>query len=272
MTGRVSFSFYIIFIVLVAFLLGGAGRTKVVFPSHGEKFYYFNPDSPQSNMARLKGGMDYFLKQAGFPIAFTPFARFNDFDRLNSDVPPKFILLPQWYFQEHADEMGLEPLLLPIRNGQSSYHKLLLTSKQSDLSLATLSKKTMAMTFLGAGGRAQLSKLLFARQKLVVDDLNVVITPKDSDSLFALVLGQVDLALVSRVNLRNISKINPRIAESVRPLTQSESISLPILCYRKGHISQEKIDEVKSLFLASNPKTNLIMEMLQFDAWQEYSN
>ncbi len=272
MSGRFSFISFTIFLVITAFLLGNAGRTEVVLPSHGEKFYYFNPDSPQSNMARLKGAMDSFLKKANFPVAFTPFTRFNDFDRLTLDMPPKFVLLPQWYFQENRDKMQFVPLLVPTRDGPSSYRKVLLTSKQSDISLQTLSQKTLAMTFMGDRGRARLNRLLFARHQLSVDDLNIVITPKDSDSLFALALGQVDMALVSKVNLDNIARINPRISEAVRPLAQSEPISLPILCYLKGGLSQNKIDEIKNLFLASNSKTNLIMEMLEFDGWQEYSN
>ncbi len=272
MTRHRQLLIFAIFLSLFAFLADGTGNKKVTFADKGEKFYYFNPDSPQSNMVRLKQEMDNFLKQANFPFSFTPFARFSDFDRLSKVVPPNFVLLPQWYFEKNRDKMQFVPLLVPTRNGSTSYRKLLLTSKQSEATLTTLTKKTLAMTFLGADGGSQLTKLLFAQHNINVDDLNIVVTPKDSDALFALALGQVEMALVSEENLTNIGKVNPIILESVRSLTESIPISLPILCYRKGAIPQEKIEEIKNLFLGSNKKQIAIMDILQFDGWQEYYN
>nr|MBF0221846.1 PhnD/SsuA/transferrin family substrate-binding protein [Desulfobulbaceae bacterium] len=272
MTNRLPLLAFAIILGLLVFLVGSSGDLRHGFADRGEKFYYFNPDSPQSNMSRLKVEMDSFLKEANFAFSFTPFARFSDFDRLSKVVPPNFVLLPQWYFEENREKMQFIPLLIPTRNGTTSYRKLLLTSKNSDTTLSTLSKRTIAMTFLGTDGYSGLGKLLLAQHHINVNDVNIIVTPKDSDALFALVLGQVDMALVSEENLASIGKVNPIISESVRTLTETIPISLPVLCYRKGTITLEKVEEMKKLFLGSNKKAVAIMDILQFDGWQEYYN
>lgn len=271
MIGKKTIYAFVAYLILHAILAGSIGVTKVTFADRGEKFYYFNPDSPQSNMSRLKLEMDKFLKQSDFVLSFTPFARFSDFDRLNRLVPPNFILLPHWYLEENSAEMKFVPLLVPTRNNSTSYRKLLLTPKKSTVTLENLSKRTLATTFTGKDANARLNKLLFSQHNLSVDNMNIVVTPKDSDALFALALGQVEMALVSEENLNNISKVNPVITQSVRALTESGPISLPILCYREGVVSKRKVAEIKSLFLKSE-RTATIMEILQFDGWQEYSN
>ena len=263
----------LILLSLAVLLLGRAVAEAQNTPSGREgTFYYFNPDSPQSNIARLKREMDAFLRQIDFSLSFTPFARFNDFNHFTRKAPPNLVLLPRWYWEEKRDDMQLVPLLAPVRNGSASYRKLLLVPRHSDLSLEDLSKKTLAMTFMGGDCARRLNRLFFSRHGITVDTLNVVVTPKDSDALFALVLGQVDMALVSEENLVIISRANPKIGESVKTLVRSAPIPLPVLCYRKGTLSREDIDQVKRLFLGSDKRRNTIMEMLQFDGWQEYIN
>ena len=109
-------------------------------------FYYFDPDSLQSNLTRLKHEMEHFLEKNDFYINFRIFAGYQDFHRELAINTPEFVFLPEWYFRKNKKHLGLIPLLQPVRNGQTTYRKILLTSQDSTLTLKKLHNKTLAMS------------------------------------------------------------------------------------------------------------------------------
>ncbi|MCI5221464.1 MAG: hypothetical protein D3924_01975 [Candidatus Electrothrix sp. AR4] len=241
--------------------------------SDSTEFYYFNPDSSQSNLARLKREMDTFLSKSNSAVKFQPFARYHDFHRKMRESIPAFVFMPEWYLQQNKDRFHLKPLLQPVRNNLSTYRKILLTSKESQVSLHDLRDKTIALTSMGPATPDLLNKLIFSHYNLDSNLFNIIITPKDSDALFALAVRQVDVALVSQDNLQRIGRINPRILQLVRPLAESQPIPLPVLCAGDDVVPKEKILKIKKIFLdakRSKDSANL-MEMLQIDAWHNYS-
>lgn len=237
------------------------------------EFYYFNPDSSQSNLVRLKREMDNFLAENNFAVNFQPFAKYHDFHHKMRESIPAFVFLPEWYLQQNKYRFHLEPLLRPVRNNLSTYRKILLTGKDSTANLHNLRDKTIAMTSMGPGTPDLLNKLIFSHYNLDSNLFNIIITPKDSDALFALAVRQVDLALVSRDNLRKIGEINPRIPQLVRSLAESQPIPLPVICVGNDMVPKEKIMQIKRIFLNAKRSDNSadLMEMLQIDAWRNYS-
>jgi len=118
-----------------------------------------------------------------------------------------------------------------------------------------------------------LDSFIFNQLKIKSNSLNIIATPKDSDALFALAMRQVDAALVSKNNLQKIGKFTPHILQTVRHLAESQPIPLPILCVGDGNVPSEKLMKLKKNFLEatySDDSANL-MEMLQIDAWHNYS-
>ena len=253
-----------IFIILDAGYASGADT---------KKFYYFNPDSSQSNLTRLKQEMERFLNKKNLVLIFQPFAKYHDFHREMQDGPPAFVFLPDWYYQQNKTKSELKPLLQPFRKGQATYRKVLLTTQDSTLTLQGLSNKILAMTTMGNKAPNLLNSLLFNQFKIKLNSLNIIATPKDSDALFALAVGQVNAALVSENNLQRIGKINPRILQIVRPLAKSQPIPLPVLCAGNGQVPDEKIMKLKKIFLEAKDSDDAadLMEMLQIDAWHNYA-
>ena len=232
-------------------------------------FYYFNPDSPQSNLNLLKQEMDHFLKQTGYPINFQPFAHFLDFDNGTKQMRPDFLFLPKWYISEHAKELNIRPILTPIRAGRNSYKKVLLSTPDQH-SRATPTGQSLAMTSMGPNSEAALMEILSGRD-IDLKDINIIQVPKDSDALFALILGQVDLALVSKNNLELMGKISPQLKQNVQVLMESEPIPMPILCYwDKTGNEKASAQQFLQVFLADDLREarNTIMEMLKIDSWQ----
>jgi hypothetical protein len=241
--------------------------------AESKNFYYFNPDSSQSNLARLKKEMERFLNKKDLALNFQPFAKYHDFHREMKAGLPAFVFLPDWYYQQNKNSSTLKPLLEPIRKGRSTYRKILLTTQESTLTVQGLRNKILAMTTMGNKAPDLLNLLLFNQFKIKSNSLNIITTPKDSDALFALAVRQVDAALVSENNLQRIGKINPRILQIVRPLAKSQPIPLPILCSGNGKVPDVKVMKLKKIFLEANGSDDSadLMEMLQFDAWDNYA-
>lgn len=233
-------------------------------------FFYFNPDSGVNNFASLKSRMDSFLSSHGLAFSFQPFARFQDFDHQVKKHNPSLIFLPDWYLKQDGNAKKFKPFMVPVHQGVTYYRKVLLVGADSDLTISKLAGPTIAMTPVGPAGMTMLNEAIFRKHGLDGNTLNFITTTKDSDALFALALGQVKAALISEDNLQRISKINPNILKTVKTLTVSAPIPLPILCYAEGGLSSQDLEKIRTTLLAGkqDKSTAQLMEMLNIDDWQ----
>lgn len=233
-------------------------------------FFYFNPDCINGDLSSLKQAMETFLTSEGFPFSFQPFTRFRDFDRQVKEANPLLLFLPDWYLQQDGNDKRFKPLMIQVRQGASTYRKVLLVAADSGLTTEKLSGASIAMTPVGPAGMLMLNKAIFMDNGLDGDRLNFITTAKDSDALFALVLGKVKAALISETNLAHIGRINPKILETVKTLAVSTPIPLPVLCYTEGAVSTDDLNKLRKSLLAgkSDKNTAQLMELLDIDAWQ----
>jgi ABC-type phosphate/phosphonate transport system substrate-binding protein len=241
--------------------------------ARGPNLYFFNPDSAQSNLGQLKHQMEAFFDRSGYPVSFQGFTYQTDLDAKINERQPEFLFAPEWYIKRHGQELKIEPFLVPLYKGATTYHKVLLVAKNSQITLNSVKYHTLAMTSVGPDSKAFLNHVMFPvhREKLCL--FRPVIVPKSSDALFALFLGQVDSALVVQEHLANLKRVLPRIIDSVRPLVLSKPLPMPMLCYSQKLVAQSDVEKLKSIFLG--PKNNVIrknlLESLQIDEWQETS-
>ncbi len=254
--------------LLFAFLVGllGAGTT---FSKSSLEFYYFNPDSSYGNLGRLKGEMDNFFSKAKLSISFQPFSHLSDLERKIRKDRPALALLPQWYWKKHGDELHLRPFLKPPEDKEGTYRKILLVSKQSDINLHNLENHSLAMTTLGPEGHEVLQDILPKELEINTRRLNIVVVPKDTDALFALALGHVEMALVSKENLKIITRLNPNLVKNINALIETRDIPLPVLCYSEKISEGKDIERFKNVFLDPGGKglRRKIMEILHVHAW-----
>jgi len=238
-----------------------------------KEFYYFNPDSPQSNLGQLKNEFETYFSNNNFSCNFQPFTHFVDFHRLSRERRPSFILVPAWYVSKYGKELGLHPLLVEVRNGSTSYKKILLVSKTSPAELNDYDIVPLAMTSMGPNDQTSSIKELIADHLVSIQQLNIINVPKDLDAILALVLGQVKMALVAQDNLQVISSVNPRITQAVEKLDKSITVSMPVLCYLEGRAGSDDVEKLVNTFkhMTAEKPRNKIMEMLQIDDWQNVS-
>ncbi len=259
----------IIHLLLTAVLLGLAPLSTAVAGNSLLNFFYYNPDSPQNNLGHLKQEMDSFLASFDEKIVFQPFAHFADFDRNVRLQRPAFQLLPDWYLKLYGSQLKLKPLLQPLRSGEASYRKVLL-ARSGQTTADSLAGRSLAMTPMGPRSAAILDTILFDEMDMNADRLNIVLVPKDSDALFALVLGQVSLALVASDNLKFIAARNPQLVKAVTVVRRSKPLPLPVLCYAEGTVSNEDLARFSKVFQEStcSEQCRNLMGMLRFDGWQ----
>lgn len=232
-------------------------------------FYFFSPDSSQSNLGLLKREVDTFFSKAGYGIEFQCFAHQIDFDKRIKQVQAEYFFIPEWYINKYGGNLKLKKLLKPMRKGGSSYNKVLLVKKISAITMENLDGHSLAMTTMGPDGGEILKKILFPGGNFK-GKLRTVVVPKDTDALFALALGQVEMALVSKENLDQISKILPKIIETVKPLTDTAPIPMPAICYSEGKVDSAELELFKKIFTSPAEKDIRVkfMEMLKIDEFK----
>jgi ABC-type phosphate/phosphonate transport system substrate-binding protein len=236
--------------------------------------YYFNPDSAQSNLARLKLAMEAFFDQSGYPVSFQAFSYQTDFDAKIDQQQPKFLFAPEWYIKKQGRKLKIKPFLVEVYKGAITYHKVLLVTQSSPITLDSIERHSLAMTTVGPDSRAFLNQVLFQNHREHIGAFHTVIVPKSTDALFALFLGHVDSALVVNEHLGNLRKMLPTIIGRVRPLILSKPIPMPMLCYSEKLVSQREVEKFKAVFLGdgNNIIRNQLLGLLQIDGWQEISN
>lgn len=237
-------------------------------------FFYFNPDSVQSNFSALKRGIDQFFNKNSVSPSFQAFSQKVDFDRRVKDTKPALVLVPVWYYQHYGAELGLEPILYSLNNGHSSYSKVLVIRKGDSLKLADLAQKTVAMTTMGPDTEKVFSSMYHNRYGVDLSSSNIIITPKDADALYALALGQVDASLVSKDTLEVIGETNHRVVDMIQELAVSEPIPTPMLCATGGKLTEQDINIIKEMFMNGGTQSPLpaFMKMLRFDGWKSIHN
>lgn len=234
------------------------------------ELFYFNPDSVQFNFSLLKKEIDQFFQSSNFEIHFQAFSQQADFDRLILERRPALVLVPAWYYAQHGKDLALTPLLTPLNNGQPSYSKVLLIRSTTPIKTTDIAGKTVASTTMGPKTSEQLGQFFSSDHPVDFSTSHLITTPKDADALFALVLGQVDLAVVGKETISEVGGNNQKILDAVREVTPSKPMPLPLLCMTGGSMKQDEIERLRrTLVEGGNRKPRpSFMTMLKFDGWQ----
>lgn len=256
--------YFCIHLTVLSFIFAVYAATRL-------SFYYYNPDSVQSNFSLLTRGFGDFLHQAGFDASFQAFAQKSDFDRIIKDNKPDLVLVPSWYYQLYGEALGLTPLLASLENGEPNYKKILLVRKANPFSIGELQGKTVAMTTMGPNTEEMLNKYYFKERGVDFSTMNIIITPKDADALYALALGQVDAALVGQTTLETVGDVNQRLVNVTQELLKSSPVPTPLLCSLSGTMDATERAKVEQIFLNGNnaEKRPRYMEILHINGWKK---
>ncbi len=232
-------------------------------------FFYFFPDSVQSNFSLLTQEVYRFFDKGEIGSKFQAVTHEADFNELIHGSNPDVVLIPAWYYDRYGKSLSLTPLLTSLHEGRQDYTKVLLVRKNSQLNKQRLKGKTIAVTNMGPETAQQLNHY-FKDSKLDFSKSNVIIIPKDADGYYALVLGQVDAVVVRRDTIDMVSKVNPRFVKQVQEIAVSAPIPMPILCVNSSRMDDELVTQLKQLFLESGKQSPppSFMQMLHISGWK----
>ncbi len=233
-----------------------------------DQLIYFDPDSAQGNLARLKDEFNSFLQGAGLNISAQPVTRIDAFESLAENSA--FLVVPRWYL-EIPQASTLTPLLVLADQGRQSFRKIIVVRQDSGLKASDLKDRKVAMAMVNRDAARELvSRTLLAQYNLDQNSPQFILTPRDYDSIIALLLGKVEGAVISARSLVRMGRMNPALVKRMKTVGESSPIPTPVLCLRGKHHDRDKL---LKLFLAMNGgmKQEVFMQILGFDGWQEYS-
>ncbi len=250
---------------LVALLLALPARGW----SEQPEFFYFSPQVGSANFSLLKETAEAYFRQAGLPLGFQPFARFEDLQRESARRQPAFLLVPEWALQGACFGERLSMMVRPSRNGRPHDRRALLARK-SIPTAARLAGSAIATTVLQGGSAADSGAL--ARFRVEHPDVRIIPVPKDVDALLAVGFGQVDAAFVSIAEFEMLARVNPQLTGNLHEIGYSESTPFPAV-YATSTASAEVVERLASTLeaAASNAVGRRLVGLLGYDQWSRVS-
>jgi len=252
------------------FLLLGFAPSGVL-PTWGiEKpttMFFYNPDANLKDISLLKARVSNYLKKMNADVDFQPFVKFEVMEQQIEAKRPSFLVISSWYYPVLAQKYPLRLLLIPQKNGQRSYKKVLVTLEDIQ-ELKDLSGKTLATTPLGENTSELLTANFFRNALVDMERIKVITVPKDLDALLAVSYKRVSSAIVVPENINVLKAVNPAV-EKIKIIYTSPEILHPPLVALKDYATAEEIEKVKSIFLAmsENPEGKDVLNLLNYDRW-----
>ena len=153
-----------------------------------------------------------------------------------------------------------------IENDQNQHFGKKYSPKKSNINLKNLKGKSLA---IGLNNMSFIAEALFSKLGIDESDIKIVKCPKDSDAIFGLILGKVEIAMVRKFDFEQLSKLNNIISKKTRVIFESEPIRMPII-YNSMKTTMYRKNKIKNLFKNRNEyKLHKVMETLGIDAWKD---
>lgn len=229
--------------------------------------FFYNPDANLKDISLLKARVSNYLKKMNADVDFQPFVKFEVMEQQIEAKRPSFLVISSWYYPVLAQKYPLRLLLIPQKNGQRSYKKVLVTLEDIQ-ELKDLSGKTLATTPLGENTSELLTANFFRNALVDMERIKVITVPKDLDALLAVSYKRVSSAIVVPENINVLKAVNPAV-EKIKIIYTSPEILHPPLVALKDYATAEEIEKVKSIFLAmsENPEGKDVLNLLNYDRW-----
>jgi ABC-type phosphate/phosphonate transport system substrate-binding protein len=229
--------------------------------------FFYNPDASLKDVSILKARVSQYLKKMNANMDFQPFIKFDTMKEQIEIKKPSFLIISSWYYSTLTQKYSLRPLLIPQKEGQKSYRKVLVTLEDIR-ELKELNGKTLATTPLGENTSRLLTTNFFQTNLLDVASLKVITVPKDLDALLAVSYKRVSSAIVVPENIQVLKAVNP-VVEKIKIIYTSPEILHPPLVALVDYMSPGEIEKVQSIFLAmpENLEGQQVLNLLNYDGW-----
>ncbi len=264
----------IVTLLLLSFLLSPVYTpTSTCSAAKKFNFYFYYPDSILTNLGQLAYAVDIFFMEGDAEVYFQAFHHKVDFDRMFKVTQPSLVLLPEWYYRDYRNVLDVTPIMTPTRNGKTEYTKVLVVNKRKPFELDELAGRVLAMTPMGQHAVEHLNNDLFPGRDIAFSACEIIPVGKDADALYALLIGQVDAAVVSAGTITTVVEMNKHMGKLIKVLAESQPVPMPLLCVLNADKEQEDVKRVTEFIFEQGGQQALpeVMEILDLDGWQKIS-
>ena len=246
-------------LVLLLFTVPVLSKTNLLF---------FDPDASLTNVIRVKGSLQRYLRKVDKGASFQPITKYKAFLRLIKAKKPQFVLVSSSYFKKHAKQFGWEPLLIANKDGKLTYTKILLTRESESPQAGTVLKiRSIATT----STKSYVKALQLDQSKIDAKSATVIQVTKDIDALLALSYSQVESALLVPASLNYLKEVNPESVKGMKKVYQTPEAFNPVLCFVKGLADEQKTKLYQEAFakILKDKDGKAFMKFLGYSSWDE---
>lgn len=226
----------------------------------------YDPGSPWQNTKGLQRELEDFLllKVSGVRLKV-----YDDYQTLLMDVknaPPQLILISGYYLSDIQQHLEMDPVLIATKGGVSVSMLVMVTQRNSE-SLTEFTGGYVAVKDFGFLTSNLLSAQFLVPNGLRDDDFQIIRTAKDVDTLFALYLNQIDLALVENSQLQYLRKVNPDITRRMRVI-EFANIPNAVLSVVPAAPQHQGVSSLVKVIENMANSSEALLRHIGYDGWQ----
>lgn len=232
----------------------------------GEKtVYFYSSETNINNFSLLKSEFDaFFLSHGGY--RFQPFREKGQFELQLHANPNGVFLVSSRHFQDLAESLDLNPVLVGSFRGRNTYKKILITRKGVT---EFPPKKRLTIASAGSEEYAHLLLAQMAGDRLTPKNYRVLTVPKDIDALMSVGFGMADAALATERSLEKLADLNPTLYRGTVKQAESEEVMLPIVVVKTGPAPETRAVIQSFESMADKAEGRRKLKLLGLDDWTQ---
>lgn len=256
-----------VFALLVVDAMSGAAASPTSSPG---LLVYFDPDANHQAILSITSRFSGYLAEKNVDLEFQPVQTRDALRALLADERTRFAIVNPSYSGAEID--SLLPLLVPTKQGDPYYHKVLLDNGGGASGESQAKTVAAALPVSNTVEAAQSLLALLPSRTLNVNTVSTVAVTKDIDALLALSFRQVDAALVTPASLEVLKRINPVAAQEMRVVSQTKPIlRSPLYAVGKRTRPDERDNLIATLrAMGENELGRSAMNTMGIDGWVSF--
>jgi hypothetical protein len=232
------------------------------------KIYFYNPEINTARNLVLKNTWDSYLYEMGH-YEFQPVDDGKDFEKLVRQEKDAAFIMAEWLYHSlfssaSLENQDIELAFRGIKNGNDTYRKILVANK------STLDFEKVTIACSGSKARAQevLKSIYPELSTQQLENLNVLLVPKDIDALMAVGYGLAEMALTTQVSLSKMALINEHIYKDMIVLKESKPFRRSVLVFKSSNKALKQNLAQALINMTMHPAGQEAMSLLGLDAWK----
>jgi ABC-type phosphate/phosphonate transport system substrate-binding protein/LysM repeat protein len=240
---------------------------------------FFNPDTASQNPVDATNALQTFCnvinKKENWNIRAYFFKKQKDLDTFLDSKKVDLGILSQVYVAENYEKRHLVPFVAPVRDGKTTYRKVVIVDKASGYKdIQDLKGKVLAGTYLGEENIPFYNKVVFRGELDITTHFKEIkVVDSANSAIMAVLYGQVDAAAVTLASFTIMQDLNPQVKSKLVSIFTSAETPISPMVYFSDNIDMKRLPKLKEILLGmhNDPVGRQSMLAFQVEAWEPCS-